>query len=112
MATKLTELELFEISCVDEPANEGARVLMFKRGDPLAEAIAKAEAHVSRGEVAEAVALAKSRTPAPANFWRGALASLVKSHIAPGIPPAMAGNLALATPDGKALLAALARATT
>lgn len=33
MSSRLTNLELHEISCVDAPANEGARVLLFKSLD-------------------------------------------------------------------------------
>lgn len=110
MTMKLTDLELHEVSLVDAPANPGARILLFKFGDPLAVAIAKAEAHVSVGEVAEAVRLAKIRTPAPPSFWQGHIAALAKAHTAPGIPPSMAMNLALNTPDGNELLAALHRA--
>lgn len=33
MPKYLTELELYEVSCVDEPANQGSRVLLFKSVD-------------------------------------------------------------------------------
>jgi hypothetical protein len=112
MTMKLTDLELHEVSLVDAPANPGARVLLFKSADPLAVTIAKAEAHVSAGEVAEAVRLAKMRTPAPPSFWRGHISALAKAHTADGVPPNMAMNLALNTPDGRELLAALHRAET
>jgi hypothetical protein len=110
MSKLLVDLELSEVSLVTAPANPGARVLLLKAADPLAEAVEKAEAHVSAGEVAEAVRLAKMRTPAPPAFWRGHIAALTKAHTREGIPPTMARTLALNTPDGRELLAALHRA--
>ena len=83
MPKHLRQLKLQEISLVDTPANKGARVVMYKRGKPEADAstakedgmsedIAKrleaAEAQVAeltkRAEEAEA-ALAKAAEPAP-----------------------------------------------
>jgi hypothetical protein len=109
---RIVDLELHEISCVDSPANEGAKVILFKSAGPMDE-IQKVEYrarhHVSRGELAEAIALAKAATPAPRSFWIGALEKLAE-QIAPGWG-GRGGALCMAmrTPDGAALLAALQR---
>lgn len=110
MSKLLVDLELTEVSLVTAPANPGAKVLMLKAADPLALAVEKAETHISTGEVAEAVRLAKMRTPAPRAFWQRHLDMLTKAHTQEGIPSSMASVLALNTPDGRELLAALHRA--
>ena len=108
--SRLRRLNVREISVVGAPAVPGALIGLAKAGELLAVVMAKAAAHVSAGEVAEAVRLAKMRTPAPPAFWQEHLDALAKAHIGPGIPPSMAMNLALNTTDGRELLAALHRA--
>lgn len=39
MATRLSEIKLSEVSLVDTPANPGAHVVLFKRGDPIEKVI-------------------------------------------------------------------------
>lgn len=108
--SRLHRLRVQEISVVASPAVPGAQIGLAKAADPLALAVEKAEAHISTGEVAEAVRLAKMRTPAPPAFWQGHIAALTKAHTREGIPPSMARTLALNTQDGRELLAALHRA--
>lgn len=108
--SRLRRLKVHEISVVGAPAVLGAQIALAKAADPLDAMVQKAMSAVSTGATAAAVALAKAGTPAPASFWRGALAGLTRSLTEPGIPPAEANHLALLHPDGKLLLAALHRA--
>ena len=108
---RVIDLELEEVSCVDSPANEGAQVLMFKSAahmDPLGALEWCAKNYITKGETASVATWAREGTPAPRSVFLAALNRLA-SEIAPGLPPAMQMNLALAHPDGRALLAAIQR---